>query len=795
MMTRAPLQRWRPALWVRAAAIAVGAAGVIALVGWVFDISAFKGIAPGLPTMKANTAVCFIVSALALGQTGAAAPTRRWRASQWLPLIVGAVGVLTLIEYASGFDLHIDQLLFLDPTSSSHSIPGRMSAVTATEFVLFAASMALYQRRSAAANIAFLITMSLGLLIAFLALTGYAYGVRLLYAPIPQSSIALHTAAAFLVLFLGLAALRPDLGWVALLRSQTTTGALVRRLLPAIVLIPLVLGGMILNGARAELYEARDGIALFALASVAALGAVVWAGGVYANRLGARLENREHVFQTVVETALDAFILMDAQGRVLEWNPQAERLFAWSRAEAIGRPVADLIIPAPLRPRHAAGLNTFLATGDSVVLRRRVEVNAIRRDGVEFPAELMILPVRQGESWVFSGFVKDLSALREAEAQVRQAQKMEAVGQLTGGVAHDFNNLLTVIIATLDVLLGRVSEEVRPKLENVLAAAERGAEMIGQLLAFSRKQALNPEPLDLAHVASSTLDMLKRLLGEQVEIVFAFAPVAWRAFADRGQVENALLNLAINARDAMPDGGKLTIEIANVQFDDDHAARHAGVAPGAYVVLAVSDSGVGMAPAVLERVFEPFFTTKETGRGSGLGLSMVYGFAKQSNGHVKIYSEEGHGTTVRLYLPRLVGDGPHAPRPATLQAEDQGGAETILLVEDDAQVRAIAASQLDELGYTVMEASNAAEALVLLAGETPIDLLFTDVVMPGKTGRQLAKEAQEMRPSLKTLFTSGYTDNAIVHHGRLDPDVRFLAKPYRRRDLGAAVRAALSAKR
>jgi PAS domain S-box-containing protein len=595
-------------------------------------------------------------------------------------------------------------------------------------------------------------------------------------------------------LFLGVSATRPDLGWIALMRGDTITELLARRLFPAVILVPLLLGWIFLQGARAGHYDPRDAVALFALASVVILGAVVWAGAAYAVRLGRQLELRERVFQTVVETALDAFVLMDQRGRVLEWNPEAERLFGWRREEAVGLLLMDLIVPPPLRAQHAKGLAHFLATGDSNVLRRRVEVSAERRDGGQFPVELMIFPARLGPEWVFSGFIKDLTAVKATEAQLRQSQKMEAVGQLTGGVAHDFNNLLTVIIATLDALLTSVSDEIRPRLEMALQAADRGAGMIRQLLAFSRRQTLSPEPLNLSHVVSSALDMIKRVLGEQIEIELRFASDAWRPLADRAQIESALLNLAINARDAMPAGGKLTIEVANATLDEDYAARSADVSPGDYVVLAVSDTGVGMTPEVVEHAFEPFFTTKEAGKGSGLGLSMIFGFAKQTGGHVKIYSEAGHGTTVRLYLPRYVEEGARAPKAAAIGEipPSPRGGEAILVVEDDPHVRVVAVGLLRELGYHVLEATNAAEALALIENGAAIDLLFTDVVMPGQiNGRQLAEAARRSRPRLSTLFTSGYADNAMVHHGRLDPGVNFLAKPYRGRDLAIKVRQAL----
>jgi nitrogen-specific signal transduction histidine kinase/CheY-like chemotaxis protein len=389
---------------------------------------------------------------------------------------------------------------------------------------------------------------------------------------------------------------------------------------------------------------------------------------------------------------------------------------------------------------------------------------------------------------------RDVTGQREAEAQLLQAQKMEAVGQLTGGVAHDFNNLLTVIIGGLDLALSRAPSDMRATLDGPLRAAERGASLVQRLLAYSRKQALAPAELDLNTLAAGMVDLLRRTLGEDVEIELKLFPQVWAAMADRGQVENAILNLAVNARDAMPHGGKLTIETANVDLDADYSATNEDVMPGAYVMLAVTDTGTGMAADVVERAFEPFFTTKEIGKGSGLGLSMVYGFAKQSGGHVKIYSEVCHGTTVRLYLPRHVAAGSLAATPATAAADHPSGGETIVVVEDDPLVRRLAVTQLRELGYRVLEAADGPEAQSILQGEEHIDLLFTDVVMPGgMTGRQLSDAAKARRPHLKTLFTSGYTQDSIIHQGKLDADVQFLAKPYKKQELALKLRAVLDA--
>jgi signal transduction histidine kinase/CheY-like chemotaxis protein len=384
--------------------------------------------------------------------------------------------------------------------------------------------------------------------------------------------------------------------------------------------------------------------------------------------------------------------------------------------------------------------------------------------------------------------VKRFQEMEATEAQVRQAQKMEAIGQLTGGVAHDFNNILTVITGSIEMLSDGVKD--RPLLAQITAmigaAATRGADLTRHLLAFARQQPLQPRSTDINALLVDVAGLLRPMLADDA------APV----LIDPSQLSTAILNLALNARDAMPDGGKLTLETKNVVLDADYAALNNDVQPGNYVMIAVSDTGEGIPGSLLDKVFEPFFTTKGVGKGSGLGLSMVYGFVKQSNGHIKIYSEEGHGTTVKLYLPQA-GYTPEMEVDASLAAlgvrEGEHGDEAILIVEDDVMVRDYVVAQIERLGYRTLSAGSAAEALAVLDGAEHIDLLFTDVMMPGgMNGRQLATEAQKRRPGLKVLYTSGYTENAIVHHGRLDAGVMLLPKPYLSSDLARGIRTALA---
>jgi signal transduction histidine kinase/FixJ family two-component response regulator len=419
-------------------------------------------------------------------------------------------------------------------------------------------------------------------------------------------------------------------------------------------------------------------------------------------------------------------------------------------------------------------------TPDEPVVYERIDANNRH-------LEIRRTHIREG------GFVltiSDMTKRAQSEAVLRESQKMQAIGQLTGGIAHDFNNLLTVILGNLELARIKLTPEspMTVHIERSLWAAQRGGTLTSQLLAFARKQPLAPAAIDLAATLPELVPLLRRTLGEHIDVRFVDSAGLWPAMADPAQLESAVLNLALNARDAMPGGGRLTIEIANKVLDEDYARAHAEVTSGNYIMVAVSDTGHGMTPEVAARVFEPFFTTKTEGRGSGLGLAMVFGFIKQSGGHVKVYSEPGEGTAVKMYLPRAISTSAMAQRTGVPTELPRGNA-TILVVEDEAGVREIAVAILRNLGYAVLEAADGDEGLrVFGANAAKIDMLLTDVVLPGKTrGRELAERITAMRPEVKVLFMSGYTENSIVHHGRLDDGVQLLGKPFKREQLARKV--------
>jgi PAS domain S-box-containing protein len=513
------------------------------------------------------------------------------------------------------------------------------------------------------------------------------------------------------------------------------------------------------------------------------------------------LDASEGRFQRLVDAVVDyAIFQLDPNGVVMTWNAGAQRIKGYSADEIIGRHFSRFYTEEDrLAGLPARALETAARDG-----RYEAEGLRVRQDGTTFHALVIIDPIRSenGELIGFAKVTRDVTErveaqrlLREAQQQLAVSQKMEAIGQLSGGIAHDFNNLLMIVIGNLETVqrLVKSAREPNPNIQravgNAMRGAQRAAALTSRLLAFSRRQPLDPKPLDVNKFLSGSADFLQRSLGETVQVEAVGSAGVWQVEADPNQLETALVNLAINARDAMPRGGKVTIEATNTYADEAYCRANPEVAPGQYVQICVSDTGSGMPPDVVSRAFEPFFTTKELGHGTGLGLSQVYGFVKQSGGHVKIYSEVDQGTTIKIYLPRYA----HRVDEEEETAPDPPGkgeaGEVILVVEDDGDLRSYVSEMLRGLGYRVLSCANARAALPLLEqAATRIDLLLTDVVMPGMNGRELGKRAQEIRPTLRVLYMTGYSRNAVVHHGRLDEGVELLQKPITQSLLATRVR-------
>jgi PAS domain S-box-containing protein len=501
-------------------------------------------------------------------------------------------------------------------------------------------------------------------------------------------------------------------------------------------------------------------------------------------------------YRLMVESIRDhAIFMLDAAGLVANWNAGAAIIKGYSAEEIIGQHFSVFYSQEDQRagiPQQALQIAALDGNYEAEGWR-------IRKDGSRFFATVVIEPLRteSGELIGFGKITRDITrrvqerqAFEETRIRLAQAQRMEAVGQLTTGVAHDFNNLLTTIIGNLDLISSRPHDQtaINARLAAVGHAADRAASLTARLLAFARRQTLAPQPVDINRMITDTSELLQRTLGENIDVEAVLAGGLWRAFVDPLQLENSLLNLAINARDAMPDGGKLTVESANTYLDDEYAESRTEVKAGQYVLIAVTDSGTGMTAEVIERAFDPFFTTKPEGIGTGLGLSQVYGFVKQSGGHIALYSEVGQGTTIKIYFPRYTGRDMPEPRRARPDVTTLASGETVLLVEDDAGVRDFASNALRLLGYRVIEAADAMTALSVAEATQNIDVLLTDVALPDINGRQLADRIIRLHPAAKVLFMTGYARNAIVHQGVLDPDVDLLAKPFTIDSLGRKMR-------
>jgi PAS domain S-box-containing protein len=939
----------------RAAAVALLVVASAVLCGWLFHWQFLISLSSRYAPMKPNTALGLLGTGAALWMFDSNVESRR-STGRRLACAVLLLGGLTLAEYLFNWDPGFDRLLY--GGGDPGRWPARMSIGSASHFVLLGCALLLQGRHSGRAAAAGEWLTLLVALSSFAVLLSYTYGVDSLYASKLYSSMALHTAVAFLLAGFGILFARPEQGVMRIVSSSGPGGQLARRLLPAIVLVPALLGWLRVKAQNAGLFGTGFGTAVFVASCMLCLSTLVVSTAkalqvahLERRRAELKLQEGENNLAVTLKSIGDGVITTDLEGLVTGMNPVATELTGWPLEEAVGKPLATVfqsmdedtgepfsrpptlglssdpgLRGAPQRTLLRTRDGSLRAIADSAALIRdtrgaqRGVVLVFRDQSVERAAERALreselrfkhlaysgilgiiiadthgkiyelndtflrmvdytrhdfeagrvklsdltppewkagdqialqhfrgagsvrarkkeyfrrdgsrVPVLVGGATLdaprFIAFVLDLTeqrqaemlgaravataeqesksrarveqTLRQTEEQLRQSQKMEAIGTLAGSVAHDFNNLLSVILSYSDLLMDALpsSDPMRADLEQITRAGRRAEDLTRQLLAFSRQQVLEPKVVDFSEAIQGMAKMLSRLIGEDIELTLLPGRGLGMVFVDPTQIEQVVLNLVVNARDAMPRGGKLTIESADVEFDGNFAAEHLGVEPGAYVMLSVSDTGMGMDQATQSRIFEPFFTTKPRGKGTGLGLSTVFGIVKQSGGSIWVYSEPGKGTTFKIYLPRAAATRKAEERaiatPTTLQ-----GWETILLTEDDQQVRELACIILRKNGYHVLEAATPGDALLICEQyQATIHLLLTDVVMPRIGGRKLWERLAPIRPGMKVLFMSGYADDAIVHHGVLSSEFAFVQKPLMPTLLLAKLRSVLDSQR
>ncbi len=783
--------------------ILAGLVGCFVLIGWILDLPLLKRLNAGWPSMKPNTALGLMMAGTSLATLCPLRLTPSIRmVGRLFAVALGLLAVATLAAYATGADLGIDQLFYREhPKDFDSPAPGRMAPVTAINFLLLSAALLSLdwetkRRQRPAQHLALL-----GASFCLVTLLGYLYSTPASHRFAPFASIALHTALALSLLWTGILAARSQSGFMSELTSRAEGGGLARKLLPAAIVASALLGLLRVLGERLGLFGAEFGVALFATANVVVFSTLVWEGARWLNRadeerVAARNEQAlsDERRRRFFELDLTGVCLTRPDGTVLDCNPAFLGIFGFdSTSEAIGSNIALLYAD----PARRAALIGHLRE------ERRVRGQALegrRRDGqlISLLGDFVGEFNASGELVQICLYIQDVTEQRRVEMQLQRAQKMEVVGQLAGGIAHDFNNLLGVILGYADLLIRDLGPPGHPAERRAVAireAAQRAAGLTRQLLTFSRHQPVETRTCDLNKVVEGVESMLRRLLGEDVRLVVAPHHHIRPIRADVGQLEQVIVNLAVNARDAMPSGGKIIIETDEIELDDDYARNHPEARAGPHAVLAVSDTGEGMDSSTMGRIFEPFFTTKGSGKGTGLGLAMVYGIVKRFGGHVAVYSEPGQGSTFKVYLPETSGEEETAGNAAVGADAPPGGSEVVLVVEDEAPLRAVIVEVLGSNGYRVLEAGDADAAMqVATRSRTSVQLLITDMVLPTRGGPRAAGELQAQFPGLRVLYISGYTDRVVADRGQLPEASHFLQKPFSADALLWRVRAVLDEK-
>jgi two-component system cell cycle sensor histidine kinase/response regulator CckA len=783
-----------PKSFPKIASIIVIFISCLVLIGWLLHIAAFKNVSFGLLTMKFNSALIFILASASLILFEAQRNPKTRFVARSLAFIVTIFSLATLSQYLFGWELGIDQLFVHESTNNS-LYPGRMASSTAMKFSLLGLALCFIdQRRN---WIVHLLAIA-ALLLSLISFIGYLYQVQPLYTITNYSIVGLYTTICFIILSVGILFTHPDFGLMKIVLSNSPGGVMARRLLPAAIFLIITIGLLRLMGERAGLYNMEIGLSLMVLASIITLSSIILWNAQMLYRMDIERKQTEEAllateerYRDLFENANDIIYLHDLQGNFTSINRMTTQLTGYTSDEASHLNITQIIAPEYVE---------FVKKNLTEKLSEKAEATIYKleilcKDGHILPVEVSSrLVYKEGKPVAIQGIARDISERHELEDQLRQAQKMESIGRLAGSVAHDFNNLLTAIIGYSQLAMRHLEPDapVQKEIREVEKAGKRAAELTNQLLTFSRKQALQPKTLDINQVVINVENLLGRLIGEDIELATKLSSNLNKVKADPGQLEQIIMNLAVNARDAMPQVGKLTIETANVELNEAYAQTHLAVQPGYYVMLAVSDTGTGMDKETQSRIFEPFFTTKDLGKGTGLGLSTVYGIVKQSGGTIWVYSEPDKGTTFKIYFPVIEEDARFEEARLPI-SQSLTGTETILLVEDDEAVRKIVCRILETSGYTVLQATSTDDALgIYRRYMDKIDLLITDVVMPVMSGRELVQQISGFGRKVKVLYMSGYTDNAIVHHGVLEANKPFLQKPFSPEALTRKVRAVIN---
>jgi signal transduction histidine kinase/CheY-like chemotaxis protein len=812
------------------------------LLGWALDITGAKALWSGSVTVKPNTAIGLGLGAACLLLNLRVVAGATWRRPlMWgLSMVVLGIGVLTLVEYVWAVNLGIDQLAFdVREDWGRTPTPGRMAAVTAAAFVLLGAGLLILESRTALGRRPSIVPLVATAALGLTALLAYVYGVIPTGGLGQGIQIAIPTAIALIFLAVGALAVPPHGPWVATLLSDHAGGVLARRLLPVAILVPLALGGLRVFEDWTGRFSIAAQSAFSAVMTMLAFGIVIWSTAALLDaadrrrkaaederltlalkeakeraRADAEQTSRfaaEHaredaeratkekaealtVLEIVLATAPVGFALFDRDARYIRINSTYADIFGASLDSHPGRWPTEL--SPDLAGRMEESVRQVLRTGQPIVREKDIARPTSSAIGASpaAPRHLIVsyYPLRSADGTAFAvGLIAvDTTELKQLEAQLAQSQKMEAIGQLAGGVAHDFNNLLTVIMSYSALLLEDIeaSDARRLDVEEISAAARRASGLTRQLLAFSRREVVQPRPTSANNVVRDVENMLRRLIGADIRFETTLATDLWLINIDPGQLEQVLLNLAVNARDAMPEGGRLLIQTENVHLDESENQRQLSAPAGEYVLISVCDSGTGMSEEVLRHVFEPFFTTKPLGKGTGLGLSTVYGIVKQLGGDLWIESEPGAGSKFHVYLPRVHASLTQTPpRESARPMDRQSG--TVLLAEDDHALRMLSERVLMSAGYVVLSARSGSQALEI-AEDHPgeIDLAITDVVMPELSGPEFVERLRRARPNVRVLFVSGYTDDEVMKRGVLAGETAFLQKPFAPDQLLAKVR-------